>query len=293
MTRYRIHHRTTYRYGAVMAGGHSLLHLVPRTTEAQAVEGSVISSVPFADEMDTWLDGFGNVVTYLAMHHPHDVLELVAESQVAVEPHPVPHDLDLAWDQIEELLATDTTDDGLLAHACRLPSELVPAEPNLHDLVAPAFPPGRPVVEALTDLTHRIFTSFAFDPTSSDVTTPLAEVLRNGRGVCQDFAHLAIGCLRSVGLAARYVSGYLETEPPPGEVKLVGADASHAWCAAYVPGWGWLDLDPTNDLLAPDRHVTVAWGRDYRDVAPVRGVVVGPSAPQEMAVAVDVAPLDD
>jgi len=242
--------------------------------------------------MDTWLDGFGNIVTYLGMHHPHDELEVVADSEVVVEPNPVPSDLDLAWDQIEGLLASDNTDDGVLAHACRLPSELVPAEPGVQELVAPAFPPGRPVVEALADLTHRIFTTFTFDPTSSDVTTPLAEVLRNRRGVCQDFAHLAIDCLRSIGLAARYVSGYLETAPPPGAVKLVGADASHAWCAAYVPGWGWLDLDPTNDLVAPDRHVTVAWGRDYSDVAPVRGVVVGPSAPQEMAVVVDVVPLD-
>ena len=156
---------------------------------------------------------------------------------------------------------------------------------------APSFPPGRPVVEAVTDLTTRIFTDFTFDPAFSDVSTPLAEVLDHRRGVCQDFAHLAIGCLRSVGLPARYVSGYIETEAPPGQPKLVGADASHAWCATYVPGWGWLDLDPTNDQVAPARHVTVAWGRDYRDVAPLRGVVVGPAAPQELAVAVDVSRL--
>ena len=123
------------------------------------------------------------------------------------------------------------------------------------------------------------------------MSTPLAEVLDHRRGVCQDFAHLAIGCLRSVGLPARYVSGYIETVAPPGQPKLVGADASHAWCATYVPGWGWLDLDPTNDQVAPARHITVAWGRDYRDVAPLRGVVVGPAAPQELAVAVDVSRL--
>ena len=143
----------------------------------------------------------------------------------------------------------------------------------------------------MTDLTTRIFTDFTFDPAFSDVSTPLAEVLDHRRGVCQDFAHLAIGCLRSVGLPARYVSGYIETEAPPGQPKLVGADASHAWCATYVPGWGWLDLDPTNDQVAPARHITVAWGRDYRDVAPLRGVVVGPAAPQELAVAVDVSRL--
>ena len=143
----------------------------------------------------------------------------------------------------------------------------------------------------LRDLVGRINHDFVFDPVFSDVSTPLQDVLDHRRGVCQDFAHLAIGCLRSVGLPARYVSGYLETEPPPGQPKLVGADASHAWCATYLPGAGWLDLDPTNDQVAPEGHITVAWGRDYRDVAPMRGVVVGPAAPQELVVAVDVARL--
>ena len=187
---------------------------------------------------------------------------------------------------------TDPTDDALLAR--RLPARISPRSRRARP--SPTTPPRRsrpagPVVEAVTDLTTRIFTDFTFDPAFSDVSTPLAEVLDHRRGVCQDFAHLAIGCLRSVGLPARYVSGYIETVAPPGQPKLVGADASHAWCATYVPGWGWLDLDPTNDQVAPARHITVAWGRDYRDVAPLRGVVVGPAAPQELAVAVDVSRL--
>jgi transglutaminase-like putative cysteine protease len=225
------------------------------------------------------------------VHHPHDSLEVVTTSEVEVGTPPMPDELGMAWDEVPARLAADASTEVLLARVCRMGSPLVEANPAVTTYAAPSFPAGRPVVEALTDLTSRIFTDFTFDPAFSDVSTPLSEVLEHRRGVCQDFAHLAVGCLRSVGLPARYVSGYIETTPPPGQPKLVGADASHAWCAAYLPGWGWLDLDPTNDQVAPPFHVTVGWGRDYRDVAPLRGVVVGPAAPQQLAVAVDVGRL--
>jgi transglutaminase-like putative cysteine protease len=140
-------------------------------------------------------------------------------------------------------------------------------------------------VEALCT---QIFETFAFDPTFTDVSTPLRDVLDARRGVCQDFAHLAVGCLRVLGLAARYVSGYIETEPPPGAPRSIGADASHAWCSVWIPDHGWLDFDPTNGVVAPGRHITVGWGRDYADVAPLRGVVIGPSSPQTLWVSVDV-----
>ncbi len=146
----------------------------------------------------------------------------------------------------------------------------------LFELATQSFRPGRPVVEATSALCSQIFESFAFDSSFTEVSTPLEVVLNERRGVCQDFAHLAVGCLRTLGLAARYVSGYIETDPPPGEPKSIGADASHAWCSIWIPDHGWLDFDPTNGVVAPSRHVTIGWGRDYADVAPVRGVVVGP-----------------
>ena len=152
-----------------------------------------------------------------------------------------------------------------------------------------SFTPGRGIVEAANDLCHQIYTEFTYDSTATDVSTPLADVLTSRRGVCQDFAHLAAGCLRSIGLAARYVSGYIETTPPAGRDRLVGADASHAWCSIWTPSAGWIDFDPTNDHFPTRRHVTVAWGRDYADVTPVRGVVIGPSRAQSLDVAVDVA----
>jgi transglutaminase-like putative cysteine protease len=190
---------------------------------------------------------------------------------------------------VDEIVAAERSTEGLLARECTLDSPLVGRDPDLASYAEPSFPPGRPLDAAAAELSARIFADFTFDPAFSDVSTPLGEVLAHRRGVCQDFAHLAIGCLRSLGLPARYVSGYLETSPPPGQPKLVGSDASHAWCSVFVPGDGWFDLDPTNDQVPPQRHVTVAWGRDYADVAPVRGVVFGPSTTQQLAVAVDVA----
>ena len=188
-------------------------------------------------------------------------------------------------------LASDVTDDG--AAGPGVPARLAPRRPTTPAVAAyaaPSFPPGRPVVEARARPVAAHPRRLRLRPRRSPTCrrrSPRCSTHR--RGVCQDFAHLAIGCLRSLGLPARYVSGYIETEPPPGKPKLVGADASHAWCSVYVPGWGWLDLDPTNDQVRPGRHVTVAWGRDYGDVAPLRGVVFGPATDQELDVAVDVA----
>jgi transglutaminase-like putative cysteine protease len=186
------------------------------------------------------------------------------------------------------LVAADMSADGLLARMCSMESTLVTPSADLARFASWSFLPGRPVHDALADLCHRIFQEFAFDPGSTDISTPLADVLVHRRGVCQDFAHLAIGVMRSLGLPARYVSGYVENEPVDGQPRMAGADASHAWCAVYIPGWGWLDADPTNDQVPPRCHVTIGWGRDYADVAPVRGVVFGTPASQELSVAVEV-----
>jgi transglutaminase-like putative cysteine protease len=273
-----------------VASGQTIAHLLVRETPYQHVLQADVAVVPAPDHQHTHIDGFGNLVSYLALQQPHTELSVTATSDVEVVV-PEPPAMSPPWSEVPALLAGDTTPDGLLARQCVLDSPLVVADGALAAYAEVSFPAGRAMHEGVADLAHRIFADFAFDPGFTDVTTPPAEVLDHRRGVCQDFAHLAIGCLRSIGLPARYVSGYIETQPPPGETKLVGSDASHAWFSVYVPGYGWLDADPTNDQVPPQRHITVAWGRDYGDVTPVRGVVFGPAVEQTLAVAVDVVRL--
>ncbi len=271
-----------------MASGQTIAHLRPRDTGHQQVSSSSLHVRPEPDHRLEYTDAFGNRVTYLAFERPHHLLELTAESEVTVSSAPWPPSSP-AWEEVVETLGHDRSPAGIEARVCRTPSAMVDWPDAVVELAAGSFRPGRSLDDAVADLTRRIFTEFRFDPSATDVSTPVAEVLSRRSGVCQDFAHLAIACCRSVGLAARYVSGYLETIPPPGRPKLVGADASHAWFAVYLPGWGWFDADPTNDQTPPTRHVTLAWGRDYADVAPARGVVFGPATMQELSVAVDVS----
>jgi transglutaminase-like putative cysteine protease len=292
MTRYRITHRTEYRYGSEVTRGYTVTHLTPRATASQHVHHTTIDADPPAAQRSTHRDAFGNGVTFLEVQQPHEGLRISATSEVSVvDPPPWPED-GPAWNTAAATLTGDTSAAALLARECRLDSPLVARSRVLAEYASPSFPPGRPLVDAVAHLCRRIHAEFVFDPGFSDVSTPPEVVLAHRRGVCQDFAHLTIGCLRGLGLPARYVSGYIETDPPPGGEKLVGSDASHAWCSVYVPGHGWLDLDPTNDQVPPRRHVTVAWGRDYGDVAPVRGVVFGQATTQELSVAVDMTALD-
>jgi transglutaminase-like putative cysteine protease len=185
-------------------------------------------------------------------------------------------------------LRTHVIPDDLDAYQFIFVSPMVAVNADVHAYAQTSFPPGTPILEGGMDLMQRIFTEFAYDKAASTVDTPVEQVLANRRGVCQDFSHLAIACFRSLGLAARYVSGYLETLPPPGKPKMIGADASHAWVSLYVPDEGWVDLDPTNNIIPGERHVTLAWGRDYSDVAPVKGVVMGGGL-HTLSVEVDVA----
>lgn len=289
--RYRVRHSTEYRYSAQVINGHTVAHLRPRETPTQTVLTSEVRTVPDADHADEYLDAFGNHVSYRAVEQVHDQLEVVAVSEVEVTPA-VELLWSPPWEEVRSIVAGDGSPDGLVARMCSIESTLVTPSADLARFASWSFLPGRPFHEAIIDLSHRIFAEFAFDPGFSDVSTPLADVLTFRRGVCQDFAHLAIGTMRSLGLPARYVSGYVENEPSPGEPKMVGADASHAWCSVYIPGWGWLDVDPTNDQVPPLCHVTVGWGRDYADVAPVRGVVFGSPATQDLTVAVEVTRLD-
>jgi transglutaminase-like putative cysteine protease len=291
--RYRISHRTAYEYGATMLDGYSVTCLLARPTPTQRIESSVITTDPVADEYDERADVFGNRIVQLGLHRPHDGLVVEAVTEAVIWAQEMPRH-DPEWERVAAQIR------GLRGHLAlevapfAAPSRFVTVEANrvgLIDLVVQSFTPGRPIVEATRSFCRSVFDSFAFDSTFTEVSTPLDHVLFERRGVCQDFAHLAVGGLRALGLAARYVSGYIETEPPPGEPKTFGADASHAWCSIWIPDHGWLDFDPTNGVVAPDRHVTVSWGRDYADVAPVRGVVIGPASPQSLTVSVDVARL--
>ncbi|HSJ91028.1 MAG TPA: transglutaminase family protein [Ilumatobacter sp.] len=292
MTRtYRVQHRTTYRYGATMTDGYTVACLVPRPTARQVVHESSVELRPTASEWDSYLDGFGNLVNQFGLHEPHAEMSVEATSVVETEPWDEPDDT-TPWEQVVGQLDVATDELALEVGMFRARSafvDLAGLGADLRAIADRAFTPGRPMIEATRALCTDINTGFEFDPHFSNVSTPLAEVLAARRGVCQDFAHLAVGCLRSVGLAARYVSGYIETVPPPGQERLVGADASHAWCSVWTPSTGWVDFDPTNDHLPVNDHVTVAWGRDYADVIPVRGVMIGPSTTQTLDVAVDVA----
>jgi len=236
---------------------------------------------------DERVDYFGNGASYFAIGVPHNRLVVTARSQVRVSAPPLPERTP-AWEQVRDRCASDKLTEDSTAGEFRFDSTYITRQPAYAEYAAASFAKGRPLLEGVRDFTARIFRDFKFDPRATTVATPLDEVLKKRRGVCQDFAHLAIAGLRSLGLPARYVSGYLETLPPPGKARLVGADASHAWVSVWCPGHGWIDADPTNNLLPGDRHITVAWGRDFSDVSPLRGVVVGGGG-STLGVSVDVA----
>ena len=288
MTTYQITHRTTYRYGVPISSAHLLAALSPRELPSQRVPDHQLFCTPEPASRNDFDDAAGNHLTYLSVSAPHDLLNLVALSWVEVDPPADAPVIGASWEAMVDTTIADRSADGLDARESRLPSRYVRPSSALSSYAAATFHPQRDIIEALRDLSHRIYTEFTFDPEFSDVATPVDDVLDHRRGVCQDFAHLYIGCVRSVGLAARYVSGYIETDPLPGTPKLQGADASHAWCSVYLPPFGWIDVDPTNDQLPPQRHVTIGWGRDYGDIAPLRGVLIGPPASQQIEVAVDV-----
>lgn len=294
MTRYRVTHRTDYTYPQAITRGYNEARLAPRPTAAQRVLRHEVTIHPHPAYRSERTDYFGNGVLHFTIQHPHSRLTVTAVSEVELV-HPVPElglETSMAWEQAASATGEDHSPAGLDARQHLLPSPLVPHLPEIGDYARASFTTGRPVADAVADLMGRIYTDFTYDPTATSVTTPLDRVFRERRGVCQDFAHLAIGCLRAMGLAARYVSGYLETAPPPGQEKLRGADASHAWFAVFDPRLGWLDFDPTNNVVPADQHVTTAWGRDYGDISPLKGIIFGGGQGQQSEVAVDVERLD-
>jgi transglutaminase-like putative cysteine protease len=238
-------------------------------------------------------DYFGNRTTFFTVAGSHRTLTVTSSSEVEILARPASATADLApWEAVRDLFCGHKASSATEAQEFIFPSAFVPRLRALADYASESFAAQRPMLEAVSGLTRRIFNDFKFDPRATTIATPLEQVIKDRRGVCQDFAHFQIGCFRALGLPARYVSGYLETEPPPGKVKLAGADASHAWVQVFIPSTGWVDVDPTNNLLPSDRHVTVAWGRDFEDVSPIRGVIVG-GGKHELSVAVDVTPLKD
>lgn len=290
MTTYTVTHHTTYSYDDDVTDSLGIAHVVPRSLPWQEVSSSSVSVTPVPGDQSQDVDYYGNTITYFQVSSPHRELVVSAVSSVTVTP-PVYDVVARPWEECRPLVHPDLPG-AWLATDVTVQSPLVEHTEEARAYGALSLTPERPLAEAAVDLMHRIHGDFSYDKAATSVTTGVTEIFSARGGVCQDFAHLMLACLRSHGLAARYVSGYLATTPPPGKPRLVGADASHAWVAVWMPGSeSWLMLDPTNDQLVDDRYVTVAWGRDYADVPPVKGVIFTEAKKSTLHVSVDVAPV--
>ena len=290
-TRYTVVHSTSYTYSESVSLCHNELHLMPRATPRQTCLANELAIWPTSPKIEESVDYFGNQTSFLTVQERHNEFSVTARSDVALMPSAyISPDATPPWEQVSSSLRAPADRESLNASQFRFDSPLAASSDELYEYARVSFLPSRPWLEAVLDLTSRIHHDFAYDPTATTISTPLERVMATRRGVCQDFAHLQIGCLRSIGLCARYVSGYLLTIPPPGQSQLIGADASHAWLAAWCPGLGWVDFDPTNNVVPYLDHITVAWGRDYNDVCPIKGVFVG-GGQHSMRVSVDVRPV--
>ncbi|MEK6442654.1 transglutaminase family protein [Pseudonocardia sp. T1-2H] len=290
MIRYTVTHRTHYTYSGDVSTSFGRAHLLPRDQADQRCGAAEIVLDPAPDELREHTDAFGNRSTYFVVRSPHRELTVLARSTVTVE-RPEPAPAQRPWEAVRDLL-TGTADDVLDARTFAVASPRLPALAEVAAYARPSFPPGRPLGEAVGDLCTRVHADFSYVSGSTTVRSTVLDLLEGREGVCQDFAHLAVSGLRSVGLPARYVSGYLETLPPPGKPKVRGADASHAWVSAWT-GDGWLDLDPTNDRVVDSSYVVLAHGRDYGDVPPLKGVLFTDSGGSVMTVAVDMERTED
>ncbi len=290
--RYSVKHRSTFVYAGQVALSQHHLHLRPRSTERQTVVEHAILVEPTPIVFEERRDYFGNWVADMTVQEQHKRLTVNAASLVEVTAPPPRNSADSPpWESVAASLGAAESEAAIEAQEYAFGSPHVLLGEEVLGFARSVMTPGRPVLEGLVALTRRIYREFTYKGGVTDIYTPVSEVLRRRQGVCQDFAHLQIACLRSMGLAARYVSGYLLTRPPQGQPRRIGADASHAWVSAWCPPFGWVDADPTNDLLVADEHVTLAWGRDYGDVSPINGFVVG-GGDHQVSVAVDVLPVN-
>jgi transglutaminase-like putative cysteine protease len=297
---YKIRHRTTYKYAYPVSVGNHVACLTPRSYANNQVTHSSLQITPTPITQTERMDYFGNLLCVFMVSEPHKELVVEATSEVVRTPDMgevagnatnLHAQESLAWEESAAALADDHSPQGLEAYQYQFESPRIRVRPEFAGYALESFTPGRPMREALMDLTTRIYRDFKFDSNVTTVRTPTEDVFKKRRGVCQDFAHVQIACLRSINIATRYVSGYLRTYPPPGRARLIGADASHAWLSAYCRGIGWMDMDPTNNIAPTDGHVTLAWGRDYGDVSPLRGLILG-GGNHVLKVEVDMEPVE-
>ena len=285
---YQIIHNTQYSYNNVVNLCHNEARLTPRSFAQQICTQSKWTIDPEPTSYRQRKDFFGNTVCYFSIQRPHRDLNVTVTSDVEVKEPQIQVDVakEIGWEKVYERLYTDQNPEILEIRQYMFDSPMIQKMPELRAYAESSFTMERSLIEAVEELIGRFYNDFTYDPYFTTTATPLAEVIKHRRGVCQDFAHLGIGCLRALGLAARYVSGYIQTIPPSNDEKLVGADASHAWFSVYLPDIGWIDFDPTNNQIPTNQHITVAWGRDYSDVTPLKGVVFG-SGTHELSVSVD------
>ncbi len=296
--RYRITHTTQYQYSQSVGLCQNEARLRPRNFWRQHCHQTRFDIYPQPTTFNERFDFFGNHLAYFSIQQQHTQLTVTAINDVTLYPKLDSFTQSLPWELVRNLLQEipgqiqpQYAQDVIEAKQYLLDSPMVSISPELAHYAQSSFLPNRPLVEVVHELMNRIHKDFTYDPSFTTIATPLSDVLQFRRGVCQDFAHLAIGCLRAYGIAARYISGYIETLPEPGKTRLVGADASHAWFSVYVPGVGWLDFDPTNNSVPLDQHITLAWGRDYADVTPLKGIAFG-GGQHTLSVSVDVLRLD-
>lgn len=293
--RFRVRHVTRYRYASRVSHCYNLAYVVPRDTDRQQCLKNRVSVSPRPAITHKRADYFGNKAYHFEIQTPHTELSITADSEVQLTSNGREMDLDLgiAYGQVKPYLRKHNSRRVIEAREFLLNSPMVETTAALADYARPSFDANRSLKSCVRDLNTRIFSEFTYDPAFSTIATPLEDVLAHRRGVCQDFAHLQVGCLRAMGIPAKYVSGYIETLPKPGEEKLVGADATHAWVAYFCPDEGWVEFDPTNNTMAGTQHIVTAFGRDYVDVTPVKGVIFGGGEAPVLDVSVDVARIAD
>jgi transglutaminase-like putative cysteine protease len=287
--KYTIQHKTAYTYLEPVSQCHNIARLVPRNTGDQTCTNTTIHITPQPHRINEYEDFFGNKIIYFSIETEHRELTVYVRSEVQKRPAgqtDITTNSGAVLEDLEkELLANKSEATEIRQYIFETP--MTAGDQSILEYAAISFTPGRSVFEAIEELTGRIYKDFEYKPGHTTISTPLSVVMKQRKGVCQDFAHLAIACLRSLGLPARYVSGYIETLSPEGVEKLVGVDASHAWFSVYIPGRGWTDFDPTNNCLVSDQHITIGWGRDYADIAPLEGIILS-SGSHELTVSVDV-----
>ncbi|MDX2191679.1 MAG: transglutaminase family protein [Bacteroidota bacterium] len=287
--KYKVIHTTKYEYGREVDLCHNQLRLLPRNTFEQNILQNKITVIPTPNIYTKRVDFFGNNVHYFSIEQPHEELLVTSQSEVEktnMFSNSIPFQNSISWESVKDAIAS-TNPAYFDARMYAFSSHFANVSIQSNEYAKPSFERGRPILDAVSHLTNRIYNEFKYVPGYTTISTPVQTVIMEKKGVCQDFAHVAISCIRSMGLAARYVSGYLETIPQPGKTKLKGADASHAWFSVYVPQSGWHDFDPTNNLIPGQRHITIGWGRDFADVTPLKGVVLS-SSWHSLKVEVDV-----